>query len=85
MVYNVEKINVTGTIYKVKIKMSNYIDEKVVEETHQLYFFEYNKDGSLINVHIKASNENILTDKNDLSKDEFEKLGKRLWKNKNPK
>jgi hypothetical protein len=85
MVYNVEKISVTGTIYKVKIKMSNYINEKIVEETHQLYFFEYEKNGTLIKVYNKANNENILIDKNDLSKDEFEKLGKRLWKNENAK
>lgn len=80
MVYNVEKIKRIGTVFKVKFKVSNYIDEKVVEETHQYYFFEYEKGGRLISIHPKASKENILIDKDDFSKDEFKKFGERLWK-----
>ena len=79
IVYNIKKINIEGEIYKVKFKVSNYIDEKITHEYYKAYIFEFEKDGKLINIHLKGTEENILLDNDIIMKNNMKKLGERLW------
>ena len=83
MVYNIEKVNIAGLIYKVKFKVLNYINEEIVDELHQIYFFEYEKDGKLISIYLNGNKENILMDNNIIMKNDIKNLGERLWRDKN--
>jgi hypothetical protein len=82
LTYYEESRSIDNSNYELKFKVTNYIDEKIVEESIKIYIFEFDTSAILKSIHLKESKENILLNEDLLIRSELIKIANTFELNK---
>ncbi len=83
MIYNEQSRITNDSSYEIKFNVETFIDEVLSEEMVEIYVFERDKNGKIINVHLKGSQKNLLLDDNAILKPYLFKVSETLSLGKN--
>lgn len=82
LTYSEESRILNNLNYELKFRVTNYIDEKIIDENIKIYIFEFNLAGTIKSIHLKGSNENILLNEDILIRIDLIKIANTLNPNK---